>query len=121
MIVVSALAAPKYLVKFSSNTYATSDHINIDTYVGVASVYGLDRRLTDNVWHYPAITRVTYNVQGNISRAEAYATGNTDSVGRKKSITVKDIWNYGPVTEAYGRIFWSISNDINPYGTANAE
>lgn len=96
------------LFKLTANTYATSyhgDNFFDDTYVGKVSVRGLDRFYTGSGGYiaYPTYSRVTYDVQGNISQKQVNPNGKTDSNIRTASITVKDKWNIGSKTKVYGK------------------
>lgn len=112
---ITVSAAVQYLIHYSDATYATNNHVDIDTYIGVASIRGSDRKLSGSTWEYPQLVKVTYDVQGHIFSTTVYSNGNTDGQIRQKSITVEDIWNAGPTTKAYGRSVWGISTGPNPY------
>mgnify|MGYP003518062085 CR=1 FL=1 len=107
MYAVPSMALTSYLVNLTGNTYVKSYHADnyfADTYTGTVSVRGADRfydpRSLTTCW--PGWTRITYDVQGNISQKQINSTGSSDKTTRTATITVEDKWNIGPKTNVYG-------------------
>ncbi|MFQ9510027.1 MAG: hypothetical protein ACLRZ7_03695 [Lachnospiraceae bacterium] len=106
------------LARWTSSTYVTSEHDDFyfaDTYIGTVSVKGTDRHYNGRYTEYPASSRITYNVQGDITRGEIFSEGSGDSLVRKKTITVRDKWNFGPVTTVVGSIGGQFFSNVGPY------
>ncbi len=105
LLVDASFAAVTVLWQISDTTYATSEHGDsywADTYYGEVSVRGADRFIgSDGRNRYVRWVKITYDVQGKMSSAISYSRGKFDEVQRKEQITVKDVWNNGPVTKVY--------------------
>ena len=102
----------------SSRTYVKNYHEGglSDTYVGTVSVYGADWIDIGGRFGYPIYSRITYNVQGDVSSRQVNSTGSDDIKQRVSSITVKDKWNFGSKTTcnySFGKA--ARNTNIQPY------
>lgn len=91
------------LWRHSSYTYVTSYHpanYFSDYYKGIASVRGLDRIARGNRYYGMAWTRITYDIQGNVSSKTAKSTSNSDKTRRQVVLEAYDKWNVGSKTKA---------------------
>lgn len=101
---LSTSASTSMLFYHSEHTYVSSYHPDnyfADEYVGTASVRGTDRVVRNQETYGFAWTRITYDVQGEVSSKTAISGSNTDNVTRKVTLTVYDKWNFGTKTKAY--------------------
>ncbi|MCM3741607.1 hypothetical protein M3210_15240 [Oceanobacillus luteolus] len=104
LFVTSVSASTTTLWRHSSNTYVTSYHPDnyfSDYYKGTASVIGTDRISQGNHTYSFAWTRITYDVQGDVSSKTANSRSSTDNVRRSTILEVYDKWNNGSKTKAY--------------------
>lgn len=85
---------------YTNYNYAYNVHDGIleDKYVGTVSVKGSDRLVSGQYVYANTKSAMTYNVQGTVTNLSISATSVNDSVQRKQSKTVRDIWNFGPKT-----------------------
>lgn len=100
-----SFAGFEYLWKFSDGTYVSTEHGGFfaDTYYGTASVRGTDRTYNSQYGNraYFLWTKITYDVQGDITSTTAYSGGPNNSSDVVKKITAKDKWNDEKKTIAY--------------------
>lgn len=82
--------------QLSDRTYVHNEHEGFwsDTYIGTVSVYGKDVLVEGQYFYYPNFSRITYDVQGDISREQVDSYGENDSIQRTSQITVtiSGIW-----------------------------
>lgn len=98
---------------WSSNTYVTSEHGDsywADTYTGTVSIKGTDRKYNGSRYLYPVFSRITYNVQGDITKKQVNSRGGDDNVRKIATVIVKDKWNFGAKTKALANISGAIYN-----------
>ncbi len=91
------------LFEYTPNTrvwYYHGDGLLADQYDGYARVRGADWRKVGNIWNYYTWTRITFDVQGDISSATAYSGGQSNTTAVQRTVTAKDKWNFGPKTKA---------------------
>lgn len=108
---VVANAKTTTLFKHSDNTYVTSSHPDdyfADTYKGVASVIGTDRKSVGDKTYSFAWTEITYDVQGSIFSERAHSEGHYDKKTKTKTLNVKDKWNNGRRQELTTIIIYDI-------------
>lgn len=108
----------------SSRTYVENYHEGrlSDTYVGTVSVYGADWIDIGGKFGYPTYSRITYDVQGDVSSKQVNSTGPNDAKQRIAKITVKDKWNFGSKTTckySFGKA--SRNTNIRPYAVKVSE
>lgn len=111
-------ASVSTLFRLTEDTYATSEHADdffADEYIGRVSVRGKDRFYTGLYTAYPTYSKVTYDVQGDISSKQVDSTGKNDDKVRTGSITVKDKWNLGSKTKVYGNYGSGYFSDDSSY------
>lgn len=95
LMLLPVQANASYLWKHSSSTYVESVHIGYwsDEYTGTTSVKGTDRLgKSDGTWSF-AWTKITYDVQGDVTTWTSNSTSSNDSVRRYKTQIVYDKWN----------------------------
>lgn len=88
------------LFTWAPNTYVDSSHPTIDRYDGVVSVKGTDWAASNGYFRYPCWTRLTYNVQGQVTVLEVKSLGQSDANARVQKKSVYDQWNFGSETTA---------------------
>lgn len=114
----SMAAMASNIWRLSSKTYVENYHEGglSDTYVGTVSVYGADWIDIGGKFGYPTYSRITYNVQGDVSSKQVNSTGPDDGKQRVSKITVKDKWNFGAKTTcnySFGKA--GRNTNIQPY------
>ncbi len=110
-------AKTTWIHKLSSYTYVKSyhpDNFFADTYTGTLSIKGSER-YGDRRSEYPYSARITYDVQGSITRGFLYSEGERDTKVRTKVVTVKDKWNLGPKTKVFGEISLATAHSNRRY------
>lgn len=81
------------------------DDFFADTYTGTISVRGIDRKIrgaSSCVYSKEAV--IVYNVQGDVKRYVVSSDGDRDQQTHSRKVTVKDQWNFSPVTTFKGHI-----------------
>lgn len=106
LITPSALQA-KTTTLFSISNYTWAKSYHGDNYLdyiynGEVSIRGADRVVHGNDICYPTEVHIYYNVQGKNYHTSVRSTGKNDSVQRKNTITVEDLWNDGDKTQVWG-------------------
>ncbi|MDO5716300.1 MAG: hypothetical protein Q4Q17_00730 [Tissierellia bacterium] len=104
ILTTTAFAKVTILWRASDYTYVSSEHKDglSFPYYGVASVKGTDRGVDDyGQLIYYSSTKITYDVQGDISFARARSKNEHDSRQVIKELTAYDKPNNGPKTRAY--------------------
>lgn len=98
-----SFAAVKTLWRATKTTYVNTEHGDgyfADKYYGTASVRGADRVILQGRNRYFIWTRITYDVQGDISSATAKSGSKNNTNQVVKHVTAYDKWNIGPKTRA---------------------
>lgn len=115
---LTAQAALTVLDSVSNKTYSKvyhSDDFFADEYIGYLGILGSERYQSGATWKYPEFSRITFDVQGTITKSFLYSTGDNDTTARTDTVYVYDEWNLNRTeTTAYGYIQLSTATGALP-------
>ena len=123
ILALSMLTATAYASNYwywqgdsSSDTFAHNIHEGYwnDEYIAKVSVRGSETYYgSGGKYWYPVSSRLTYNMQGHVTRVEIGSNGPMDNTVRKRTTTVMDKWNAGAETKCNYYFQEGINTSIN--------